>query len=433
MVPSKAVAKRSPILGYNHNVRYRGLVFHVQTEDSGVLSPHLFTHLFHGGVIVSTRKLVYDAGASPEAIKALMQAQHKAVLKDLNKGAFDQKIDQYLGGTPGLEPRNPALVPAAVAAPEPDAATDAPEVPAAATVPNAAAAAAVPEVVEEGNDTQVRRRMPRDTIDDPTIASRLGSEPAIELTKVRVPAPSAPPQIATPAPLPSKPPQSAATLGAAASRPGGPGRSRNDSDPAQIYSPPPAADEQAPAQRIHITGQYSAKRPSGNIPVALHESRSQSGAQLSSPTVRGVEPAAKPSGGGPAVSPPPASPGLAVPRTATLPARSPLAKSFANPVPPVRDSQGSPAKSPVAVPPQHTPQKSIPASTPMKAGSPGGGAPGAASNVVMTRPAVVVGGSPPAGRKLPATPAPGAIQGLISEKSLDEVIHAYLSDDGEET
>ena len=48
------VTKRSPILGYNHNVRYRGLVFHVQTEDSGVLSPHLFTHLFHHGVIVST-------------------------------------------------------------------------------------------------------------------------------------------------------------------------------------------------------------------------------------------------------------------------------------------------------------------------------------------------------------------------------------------
>ena len=30
-------------------------------------------------------------------------------------------------------------------------------------------------------------------------------------------------------------------------------------------------------------------------------------------------------------------------------------------------------------------------------------------------------------------PGAGAIQGLISEKSLDEVIHAYLSDDGEET
>ena len=98
-------AKRSPILGYNHNVRYRGVVFHVQTEDSGLLNPHLFTHLFHEGVIVSTRKLVYDAGSNEEAIKALMQAQHKAVMKDLRRGLFDDKIDQYLGGTAGLEPR----------------------------------------------------------------------------------------------------------------------------------------------------------------------------------------------------------------------------------------------------------------------------------------------------------------------------------------
>ncbi|MFT3695184.1 MAG: hypothetical protein QM831_18750 [Kofleriaceae bacterium] len=105
VVLSKPVAKRSPILGYNHNVRYRGLIFHVQTEDSGVLSPHLFTHLFHEGVIVSTRKLVYDAGASEDAIKALMQAQHKAVLKDLKLRMFDDKIDAYLGAVPGLEPR----------------------------------------------------------------------------------------------------------------------------------------------------------------------------------------------------------------------------------------------------------------------------------------------------------------------------------------
>ena len=106
--PPIAVAKRSPILGYNHNVRYRGLIFHVQTEDSGLLSPHLFTHLFHGGVILSTRKLVYDAGAAEDAIKGLMQAQHKVVLKDLKGGKFDDKIDQYLGGTPGLLPRGEA-------------------------------------------------------------------------------------------------------------------------------------------------------------------------------------------------------------------------------------------------------------------------------------------------------------------------------------
>ncbi|HVV86447.1 MAG TPA: hypothetical protein VHE35_25495, partial [Kofleriaceae bacterium] len=99
------MAKRSPILGYNHNVRYRGLVFHVQTEDSGIINPHVFSHLFHGGVILSTRKLVYDPDATEEVVKALMQAQHKAVLKDLRRALFDEKIDQYLGGTPGLLPR----------------------------------------------------------------------------------------------------------------------------------------------------------------------------------------------------------------------------------------------------------------------------------------------------------------------------------------
>ena len=99
------MAKRSPILGYNHNVRYRGLILHVQTEDSGLLSPHLFTHLFYEGVIIATRKLVYDAGSDEGAIKSLMQAQHKAVMKDLRRGAFDDKMDTNLAGNPGLLPR----------------------------------------------------------------------------------------------------------------------------------------------------------------------------------------------------------------------------------------------------------------------------------------------------------------------------------------
>ncbi|MCE9573377.1 MAG: hypothetical protein K8W52_09485, partial [Deltaproteobacteria bacterium] len=80
-------------------------MFHVQTEDSGITNPHVFTHLFHGGVIVNTRKLVYDAEAAEETVKALMQSQHKAVLRELKSGTFDDKIDAYLFGTPGLLPR----------------------------------------------------------------------------------------------------------------------------------------------------------------------------------------------------------------------------------------------------------------------------------------------------------------------------------------
>ena len=99
------MAKRSPILGYNHNVQYRGVVFHVQTEDSGIINPHIFTHLFHAGVIVNTRKLVYDPDADDGVVKSLMQSQHKAILRELKRGAFDDKIDVYLANIPGLLPR----------------------------------------------------------------------------------------------------------------------------------------------------------------------------------------------------------------------------------------------------------------------------------------------------------------------------------------
>jgi hypothetical protein len=122
--------KRSPILGYNHNVRHRGLVFHVQTEDSGVDNPHVFTHVFNGGVILASRKLDYDPGSAEESVKALMQSQHKALLKELRGGSLDEKIDRYLVGNKDLLPR------AGAAAPGPEAAS-----PGAALSSEAAAAA----------------------------------------------------------------------------------------------------------------------------------------------------------------------------------------------------------------------------------------------------------------------------------------------------
>ena len=96
--------ERSPVLGFNHNMKHRGLVFHVQTEDSGVKNPHIFTHCFHGGVILNSRKMDYDASSDEETVKALMQSLHKAMLKQLKKGEFDEKIDAYLGSHPDLKP-----------------------------------------------------------------------------------------------------------------------------------------------------------------------------------------------------------------------------------------------------------------------------------------------------------------------------------------
>ena len=89
------------VSGFNTNYRYRGVLFHVQTEDSGVGNPHVITHLFHGGNILASEKLDYSkelGSADLEGVvRGLMESQHKAMLKRLRKGGHDPAILERLG------------------------------------------------------------------------------------------------------------------------------------------------------------------------------------------------------------------------------------------------------------------------------------------------------------------------------------------------
>ena len=87
----------APLLGYNNNVRHRGQVFHIQTEDSGINSPRIMTHLFaDGGRIVKSTRTDYSehlgSGKMVEIVKRLMKEQHKAMFVELRSGALDQRI-----------------------------------------------------------------------------------------------------------------------------------------------------------------------------------------------------------------------------------------------------------------------------------------------------------------------------------------------------
>jgi hypothetical protein len=86
---------RSPLLGYNHNVKYGGHIFHVQTEDSGPGNPHLFTHLFFEGSILASKRGQYDPGLPEDEVRSMMQAQHKAILKELKQASFDERITRF--------------------------------------------------------------------------------------------------------------------------------------------------------------------------------------------------------------------------------------------------------------------------------------------------------------------------------------------------
>lgn len=84
------------IVGFNHNITYKGVGFHVQTEDSGVQKPHLITLLYHGGTIITSKKTVYADILKVEnleqVVEELAKEQHKGMLKRLTHGEFDSKI-----------------------------------------------------------------------------------------------------------------------------------------------------------------------------------------------------------------------------------------------------------------------------------------------------------------------------------------------------
>jgi len=93
--------RKSPLLGYNHNLQYKGRLYHVQTEDSGLSSPHIFTHLFFDGTILATKKTTYDhilqEKDRDDRIRKLMQEQHKNMMKELLHGLYDERIFELLG------------------------------------------------------------------------------------------------------------------------------------------------------------------------------------------------------------------------------------------------------------------------------------------------------------------------------------------------
>lgn len=81
------------VTGFNHNIKHKGKVFHVQTEDSGINNPHIITHLFVGGNILASKKTSYadilSAESLSDVVRELMEEQHKEMLRNLINGSYD--------------------------------------------------------------------------------------------------------------------------------------------------------------------------------------------------------------------------------------------------------------------------------------------------------------------------------------------------------
>src|SRR5512143_2811047 len=81
------------LTGYNTDFKFRGKIYHVQTEDGGTSNPAITSLLYHQGAILASRKTSYadilKADCLGEVIRELMMEQHKQMIRDLMKGKLE--------------------------------------------------------------------------------------------------------------------------------------------------------------------------------------------------------------------------------------------------------------------------------------------------------------------------------------------------------
>lgn len=81
------------LVGYNQNINYKGVTFHVQTEDNGVKNPYIITHIFISGNIIATKKTSYMDIVKIEnlekVLRELMEDQQKEMVQKIQNGEYD--------------------------------------------------------------------------------------------------------------------------------------------------------------------------------------------------------------------------------------------------------------------------------------------------------------------------------------------------------
>jgi len=172
-----------PLLGFNNNVRHRGRIFHIQTEDSGIRNPRIVTHLFaDGGRIIKTTRTEYtEHVARPDMqtfVRGLMKEQHKGMFTALRLGDLDKLLEDVCG----------PFEQAAQASKAPPAAS------------SASAPSATVLVAERAPSTPDFETPPISSAfgDDERIADRSDRPNALSNPNLRKVVPSAPPQTAPP-------------------------------------------------------------------------------------------------------------------------------------------------------------------------------------------------------------------------------------------
>jgi len=85
------------ITGFNTDVEFNGVVYHVQTEDKGLETPFLLTLLYRGGTILARKTQTYDdliaKGFDEKELEVRLNRQHGLICAAVKSGRIDDLIE----------------------------------------------------------------------------------------------------------------------------------------------------------------------------------------------------------------------------------------------------------------------------------------------------------------------------------------------------
>ncbi|HYR76760.1 MAG TPA: hypothetical protein VEM96_13050 [Pyrinomonadaceae bacterium] len=81
------------ITGYNTDIEYDGIVYHIQTEDKGVEHPIILSLVYVDGAILASKRSPYDdliaGGFDTEILTRRLQRQHKLICAAVRAGRIE--------------------------------------------------------------------------------------------------------------------------------------------------------------------------------------------------------------------------------------------------------------------------------------------------------------------------------------------------------
>jgi len=81
------------ITGYNTDIEFDGIVYHVQTEDKGVASPIIMSLVYNRGTILASKREPYDdllnGSLDERALSERLQRQHKLICAAVSAGRIE--------------------------------------------------------------------------------------------------------------------------------------------------------------------------------------------------------------------------------------------------------------------------------------------------------------------------------------------------------